>query len=119
MDRKTALQIWFDVVSDSVRAEEPDLSARQLAVLMSVYMSPAPHTVRGLADKLAMGKPAVTRALDALSSLGLLKRAKDPDDGRNVLIQRTVRGSVFLSELGDHILDATQRATGETVRDAA
>ena len=119
MDGRQALQVWFDVVAGSVLAEGPDLSARQLAVLMSIYMKPAPHTVRGLAADLDLGKPAVTRALDALSELGLLKRVRDPEDGRNVLIQRTVRGSVFLSEMGDHIVEATQRVQTGATRHAA
>ncbi len=110
MDRNSALSIWRDVLAEGVRADGPDLSARQLAILMNVYLSPPPHTVRGLAEGLNLGKPAVTRALDTLSAHGLLKRRKDPMDGRNVLVQRTVRGSIFLTELGDQILDASQRA---------
>ena len=122
MDRNTALSVWLDVISNSVREEGPDLSARQIAILMSVYMTPGPHTVRGFAKSLNLGKPAVTRALNALSHLGYIKRAKDPTDGRNVLIQRTVSGSVFLSEFGDLILEAAQRfedAEAESQRQAA
>ena len=119
MDRKQALEVWFDVIAETVREDGPDLSARQLAVLMTVYMSSAPHTVRALAKQLKLGKPAVTRAVDALSKLGLLKRAKDPQDGRNVFIQRTVRGSVFLSDMGDTIVRASNAATVAEHRDAA
>jgi len=85
----------------TVRADEPDLTARQLAVLLTVYMTPAPHTVRGLAESLNVGKPAITRALDTLTRLGLARRRRDESDGRNVLVQRTVKGSVFLADFGD------------------
>ncbi len=106
LDRTTALQLWRDVLAESVRSEAPDLSARQMAILMAVYLTPPPHTVRGLALSLDLGKPAVTRALDTLSGLKLLKRRKDPEDLRNVLVQRTVTGSVFLTEFGDVITKA-------------
>ncbi|WP_018998006.1 MarR family winged helix-turn-helix transcriptional regulator [Hirschia maritima] len=108
LDRTAALQLWRDVLANSVRSDAPDLSARQMAILMAVYLTPPPHTVRGLALSLDLGKPAVTRALDTLSNLKLLKRRKDPDDLRNVLVQRTVAGSVFLTEFGDTICDASK-----------
>ncbi len=31
-----ALKLWFDVVSDSVRDDGPDLSSRQTAILLTV-----------------------------------------------------------------------------------
>ena len=78
-----------------------------MAILLTVYLSPPPHTVRGLADKLGVTKPAITRALDTLSQLDMLKRKRDPNDKRNVLVQRTVAGSIYLSEFADLITDHT------------
>ena len=98
---QNALEIWCDVTSQIVAGDWPDLTLRQQAILMQVYLKPQPHTVRGLAHALNITKPAVTRAIDALSGLDLVKRKKDPDDLRNVLIQRTVKGSVFLSEFSE------------------
>ena len=72
-----ALRLWHDVILDLVRDDEPDLSARQQAVLMTVYLEPPPHTVRDLAAKLSVTKPAITRALDTMGRLGLLKRRRD------------------------------------------
>jgi DNA-binding MarR family transcriptional regulator len=83
-----------------------------MALLMTVYLSPPPHTVRGLAAQLGVGKPAITRALDTLSQLGLVRRRKDDSDGRNVLIQRTVKGSVFLSEFADLISNSARGLEG-------
>ena len=65
-----ALSLWFEAIADSVRRRGPDLSARQMAIVLSVYMQPPPHTVRGMSAALAISKPAVTRALDALAKLG-------------------------------------------------
>jgi DNA-binding MarR family transcriptional regulator len=78
-----------------------DLSARQLAILLSVYMNPPPHTVKKLSEELSISKPAVCRALDSLSMLGLLKRKRDEKDRRNIFVQRTLKGSVFLNDLGE------------------
>eukprot|EP00439_Symbiodinium_sp_Y106_P088506 s1_g1042.t1 len=94
-----ALKLWHDVVLDTVRRDVPDLSARQLAILLTVYLEPPPHTVRGLAAKLNVSKPAITRALDTMGQKDLLKRKRDDTDKRNVLVQRTVAGSVYLSEV--------------------
>jgi DNA-binding MarR family transcriptional regulator len=81
----------------------PDLSARQMAVLFTVYLDDKPHTVRGLAATLEISKPAITRALDRLCNDDLLRRKTDDSDRRSVLIQRTVKGSLFLTEFAETI----------------
>lgn len=118
--RQAALRLWAKVALAGVRGETPDLTARQIALLLIVYLEPAPHTVRGLAARLEVGKPAITRALDTLSGFGFLRRKRDDQDRRNILVQRTVKGSVFLSELGDSILFAlAERTAPEAWRAAA
>jgi DNA-binding MarR family transcriptional regulator len=107
MDQARALDLWRNVTVMSVRGEAPDLTARQLAVLMTVHLAPPPHTVRGLAAALGVGKPAITRALDTLSRYDLVRRRRDPMDGRNVLVEKTTRGGEYLAGLGDMI---TRRA---------
>jgi len=101
-----ALQLWRRALVASVRKDGPDLSARQLALLLTVFLTPPPHTVRGLAATLNVSKPAITRALDRLGRLGYIKRKRDQEDRRNVLVQRTVKGSVFLAEFGQMVIDA-------------
>lgn len=103
-----ALHLWRQVHVAQVRADSPDLTARQMAVLLTVYLTPRPHTVRGLAASLGVGKPVITRALDTLGALGLLKRERDPDDKRSVLVERTSAGSVYLSELSAMIVQKGQ-----------
>jgi DNA-binding MarR family transcriptional regulator len=109
-----ALELWRRVLVASVRANGPDLSARQLALVLMVYLTAAPHTVRGLAAFLNISKPAVTRALDRLSKLGIVRRKVDETDRRSILVQRTVKGSVFLREFGDLVV-----VTGRELPDAA
>ena len=104
MNNRDALELWHDVVMDQVSSGAHDLSMRQFAILFTVYLEPAPHTVRGLAQKLNVTKPVIARALDAMSQLGLLARKRDATDRRNVLIQRTVSGALYVENYGDLIL---------------
>lgn len=92
------LELWRHALVASVRADTPDLSARQMALMLSVYLREGPHTVRGLAKDLNISKPAVSRALDRLGELGYVRRVRDELDRRNVIVQRTVNGSVFLMD---------------------
>ena len=96
-----ALRLWHDVGLAQVKDDEPDLSVRQITILLTIYLEPPPHTVRGLAAKLNVSKPVITRALDAMGKLELVTRKRDTKDMRNVLIQRTVKGALFLERLGD------------------
>ncbi len=101
-----ALELWREALGASVRDDGPDLSARQMAIVLTVYTSPPPHTVAALAEALRIAKPAVTRALDRLSILGFIRRGRDEADRRIVHVQRTVKGAVFLSEFADQIAEA-------------
>ena len=99
-----ALKLWHDVTIDLVRGDGTDLTARQLAVLLTVYLEPPPHTVRGLARKLGVTKPVITRGLDTMGKHELVTRRRDETDRRNVLIQRTVKGALFVEKFGDLVV---------------
>jgi len=100
---QAVLKLWEESLIEMVRKEGPDLSARQLGIMLTVYLNEPPHTVRGLAAHLKISKPAVTRALDTLSHMDLLKRKPDDADKRSINVIRTVKGSVFLSEFSEII----------------
>lgn len=89
-----------------VRRDGPDLSARQLGVFLTCYLEDEAQTVRGLAAKLDVSKPAITRALDRLSEFDLVRRKTDPLDRRSVLMQRTVAGNGFMRDLKKILADA-------------
>ena len=93
-----SLELWRHALVASVRGDAPDLSARQMALMLSVYLGEGPHTVRGLAQILRISKPAVSRALDRLGELSYVRRQRDDLDRRNVLVQRTAEGASFLYE---------------------
>ena len=90
---------WMRALIAYVRSGEPDLTNRQMALLMLVYLTPGPHTVRGLAKVLGVSKPVVTRALNTLGALGYLRRERDPEDRRFVTIHLTAEGRRFITEL--------------------
>jgi DNA-binding MarR family transcriptional regulator len=98
--------MWRHALVASVRGEAPDLSARQMALMLSVYLGDGPHTVRGLAQTLRISKPAISRALDRLGELGYVRRERDDLDRRNVLVQRTATGGQFLTEFSRLIEEA-------------
>lgn len=116
IDSFQALDLWRRAIIVSVRNAAPDLTARQTAMLLAVYLMEPPHTVRGLVELLRISKPAVTRSIDRLSDLGLVDRRIDDGDRRSVLIQRTVRGSDFLRDFAELIVDAA-RETATTAGD--
>jgi DNA-binding MarR family transcriptional regulator len=103
-----------------VRGDGPDLSARQLGMFLTCYSEVELQTVRGLADKLHISKPAITRGIDTLSRLDLVRREIDPLDRRSVLMQRTASGTAFHRALGKILLGAaaglqiTARPNGPT-----
>ncbi len=103
-----ALSFWHGVTSTALQKMPVDLSARQTAVLMNIYLMPSPHSIKSLSEELMISKPAVCRAIDALENAKLVRRTRDKQDKRNVMIQRTVKGSVYLSEFADIILTASK-----------
>jgi len=105
-----ALSFWHGVTANALKQMPVDLSARQTAVLLNVYLMPSPHSIKSIADELMISKPAVCRAVDTLEKAKLVKRIRDRNDKRNVLLQRTVKGSVYLSEFADIILSASKDA---------
>lgn len=91
-----ALGSWMRTLIAYVRSGEPDLTNRQMALMLVVYLTPGPHTVRGLAERLGVSKPVITRALNTLGALGYLRRVRDESDRRNVFVAKTGNGQDFL-----------------------
>jgi len=114
---ETSLSGWMRALVGYVRSGEPDLTNRQMALLMIVYLTPGPHTVRGLAKVLGVSKPVVTRALNTLGALSYLRRERDQDDRRNVFVVRTQTGADFLEGFKRNIRGSERdRAEGEPDR---
>jgi DNA-binding MarR family transcriptional regulator len=98
------LRLWREVTEKGVRDASPDLTQRQLALLLVIYLESPPHTVRALAARLNVTKPVITRALNTMGELEMVDRYRDAADKRNVLIKRTVAGSLYLEKLSENII---------------
>jgi DNA-binding MarR family transcriptional regulator len=103
-----ALRLLHDVASAMVRDDQeqnrPDFTLRQIVILLTVYLEPPPHTVRGLAGKLGVTKPVITRALNAMGKHLLLTRRRDERDRRNVIVQGTASGEFYVQRLGGMVV---------------
>lgn len=106
---------WRETLTDYVRSGRADLTNRQMALLLTVYQTAGPHTVRGLARILNVSKPVITRALNRLGDLGYLRRQRDETDRRNIFVVQTAEGAAFLDDFGKLIrqpaADRQYRAT--------
>ena len=102
---------WMRTLINYVRSGEPDLTNRQMALLMLIYLTPGPHTVRGIASELGVSKPVVTRALNTLGSLGYLRRERDQDDRRNIFVVRTKDGTQFLESFRRYLRASDGQST--------
>ncbi len=122
---RQALGLWLDVTSRSVQSDGPDLTARQTALMLTVYLEAGPHTVRALAQRLGVGKPAIVRAIDTLQDVGLVERRPDPADRRNIFVVGTEAGaerlSTYAASIARNIAEITQvnRASSLDASEAA
>ena len=107
-----ALGLWHTVSLQQVRVDGHDLTLRQMAILLHIYLVPPPHTVRGLAATLGVTKPVITRALDTMGAMKLVDRVRDDVDRRNVIIKRTLGGALYLEKLGDLIIAEGRKLSG-------
>lgn len=94
---------WRGALLRYVQSGQPDLTNRQMALLLVAGQEPGPHTVRGLAARLAVSKPVVTRALNSLTGLGLVERRCDERDRRSVFVDLTSEGAEFLVDFAEMI----------------
>ena len=82
-----------------VRNSQTDLSMRGLSIMLAVATRLDPQTVRGIAEQLQVSKPSVTRTVDRLQDLGLMKRIADPADRRSVLLVLTAAGRAYVRKI--------------------
>ena len=72
------------------------LTDGQYSVLAALFRSP--HTPRELADREHVQPPSMTRTINALEEAGLVQRADDPDDRRQVIVALTEQGRQEVKE---------------------
>lgn len=90
------LLVLRDLVIALMRRDGTGLSAHQLAVFLSCYLHDGDHAIRDLAAELHTTRSTVSRSVDRLVDMGLVRREISADDPRNVLILRTQAGMALL-----------------------
>jgi DNA-binding MarR family transcriptional regulator len=113
MTPKQALALWHESLRASMLGEAPVLSTRQMAVMLTVYLDEPPHTLRTLAKGLRVSESATARALDVLERHDFVRRRRDQEDRRNLLVQRTVKGAVFVHDFGELVAKVAGSATAD------
>lgn len=88
-----------DATAALIASNDPDLTSRQLGVLLIIATEDGPHTVRGLAARLNVSKPAITRAFDRLSELELMRRKIDQFDRRSCNALVTPKGFKYVEKI--------------------
>jgi DNA-binding MarR family transcriptional regulator len=77
----------------------PDLSMRQLAVLVAAVAAIQPSTVRGLAATVGAPPTAVSRSLDRLVTIGLMVRERGPGGGSGWRAIATAEGVACVMQM--------------------
>lgn len=105
-DPDRLLHILRETLVSEFCSLQPDLTLRQLAMLLMVYLTNERQTVRGLAAYLGINKSAVCRALDRFGEIDLANREVDLRDTRSITVERTARGTAMMVRLGTVMVEA-------------
>jgi DNA-binding MarR family transcriptional regulator len=113
--QQQALRFWKLVHEACLQQDLDELSMRQMAILLKIYIDAPPHSVKTLSEQLNIPKAAVSRAIDSLSAKSLVKRERSKHDKRCVILHRTLSGMTCLGTLAD----AITKASGEVKQGAS
>lgn len=102
-------------VSSVVRSDkQPDLTMRQLTLLLALYRK-GPQTkwsVKEAAAFLETSKSAVTRVTERLREHKLITARQDPADRRCVILNISPAGEAYLKHIAKHTDDAMKKLDG-------
>lgn len=92
------LRVVLQFTREMIRTGHSGMEQRQLALLLLTKETQY-VTVRGAATFLAISKPAVSRAAQALVVIKYLRRVPDPRDARSIFLKITPQGRHFLRSM--------------------
>lgn len=101
-----------ETIAKMVARNGPDLSLRQLSVLLVVHRIKDPHTIRDLATRLRISKQAITHSVNRLEEYGMVRRRIDRTDQRSINVLPSKRGASYLEELVLILEQAAQAING-------
>ncbi len=84
-----------------LRSGDSGLSRAEIAVLSSVERDGA-QRITEIASSQALAQPTVTQLVATMEARGLVERARDPQDGRVVLVSLTPEGFAALQAFRNH-----------------
>ena len=61
-------------------------------------------SVKAIGERLGLDSGTLTPLPKRLEAAGLVTRRRDPADRRNVVVQRTVKGALYVERLGDLVV---------------
>ncbi|HEX5949403.1 MAG TPA: MarR family transcriptional regulator, partial [Actinomycetota bacterium] len=99
VDRIWKLSKHLDRLWDSTAARFGLHQSGEYKVLLKLRRAPGHQMTPGqLSSKLVLSTGAMTNRLDRLESAGLVRRERDPDDRRSVIVRLTERGEALLND---------------------
>lgn len=109
------LHILRETLISEFRSNQPDLTLRQLAVSLQIYLTDEPQTVRGLASYLTVNKSSISRVLKRLGEIDLAYREVDPRDSRSIVVHQTAQGAAIVKRLGMAMAEAAYEERAKRV----
>ncbi|QRP49744.1 MarR family winged helix-turn-helix transcriptional regulator [Amycolatopsis sp. FDAARGOS 1241] len=113
-----ALRAMVTIADSSVEHATGQLTLTQFRALR-VAADRTPVTMGRVADELTMNPSTVTRACDRLISLGLLQKAQNPLNKREILLAPTAKGRQVVERVDEErrrVLDAVLDQLAPEVR---
>jgi DNA-binding MarR family transcriptional regulator len=110
----THIHILKAVVEPLVKADDRDITLRQLAVLLWVNDQATPPSVKHVAAAIGISKPAVTRALDRLQELTFVARGHNKTDARMIDVKMMLKGRAFIAQADKRIAAAIAKGAAPT-----
>jgi DNA-binding MarR family transcriptional regulator len=80
-------------------AREAKLPLRRGMASILTALGEQPRSITQLAEREGLAQPTVTRMIARLESIGLVERARRPEDRRIVMVQITPEGRKILNEM--------------------
>lgn len=113
LDTEALIRTLYHTHLALVREAGHDLTARQMTVFLTCFLEGRPQTVRALASRLNVSRPAISRTLDRLEEFDLLKRRTDPTDRRSVIILRRRAGWSLFERIQQIVTHAALTAVSD------
>lgn len=92
------LRLACQIISRRVRFESTsEIPPHQISVLFAVRTKA--QTPTALAERERVSTPAMTRTLNAMEGQGLVRRTRNAEDSRSVLVSLTDRGTAVIDRV--------------------